>query len=52
MTVSIRCSKCQNLFDSQESYSNHLPCSGGTLAGASGSESILEKYTKKGTGRP
>ena len=49
IVVSIRCPKCQNLFDSQERYSNHLPCSGGHPAGASG-YSETEEYFGKADG--
>jgi len=51
MTISIKCPVCGNWFSSQESYDNHTPCSG-SLAGASGSQSIRDKYAKEGTGRP
>lgn len=51
MAISIKCPICENWFNSQNSYDSHLPCEGGSPVGASGSESI-DKYAKKGTGRP
>lgn len=47
-----KCPTC-NLWFEDDGYENHLPCSGGYgPAGASGSESYVDKYAKKGTGRP
>jgi len=44
MTVSIRCPKCKNLFDSQMSYDNHLPCN--IPAGASSEEHVFQEFGK------
>ena len=52
MTISIKCSICEIWFGSQESYDKHIPCNGQSIVGSAGSKDYLDKYAKKGTGRP
>lgn len=53
MTSETKCSICDKWFNDQD-YQNHLPCEIFQSFGSSGesSKDILDKYSKRGTGRP